>query len=266
MADASVDKAAGDCCVSRDQLAHHLVAEKSRGHVAVAPDGYTPPRLGGLQAGDLRLGLAEARRDVGHAQLEFLEPAFGLFQLLLIDLDLVFDELAAAVVIHQQLAYYFLYAVRALRRRRGRVEHLFRQLAAEHRHRTGEHDARTIATVARLFEQDACRLQIDAHTEIEIGFGFATDHRCEMEYRSDRRRQRARNDRRICHIAFDDADARVRQALRCRAVQQHETRDRLLLAIGIGQRAARQQRSCQFHAQKTCATRDQHFHRRPRSH
>ena len=44
-----MDKAAGDGCLSRDQLAHHLVAEKSRGHVAVAPHRDAPAARIALQ-------------------------------------------------------------------------------------------------------------------------------------------------------------------------------------------------------------------------
>ena len=49
MADAGMDKAAADCCVSRDQLAHHLVTEKSRGHMAVAPYRDAPAARIALQ-------------------------------------------------------------------------------------------------------------------------------------------------------------------------------------------------------------------------
>ena len=64
MADAGMDKSAGDRCVGRGQLAHHLVAEKSRGHVAVAPHRDAPATRIALQplAGKIGCGGALGAR------------------------------------------------------------------------------------------------------------------------------------------------------------------------------------------------------------
>ena len=118
--------------------------------------------------------------------------------------------------------------------------------------------------MARLVEQDAGRIQIDAHAEIEVSFGFAADDSSKMKHRLCRRCQHARDQRGIGDVAFDRADTGIIEALCGVAVQQHDARNRLLLALRIGQRAARQQRTRQLHPENTCAARDQHFHRCPR--
>ena len=92
------------------------------------------------------------------------------------------DEALAAVVVDQQLADRLLRAVGGLRRQRRVVGQGRRHVAAEHRDRAGEDQARGLRQRAAGFEHGAGAVEIDAHAQIEIGLGGGADDGGEMEH------------------------------------------------------------------------------------
>ncbi|ABA53116.1 hypothetical protein BURPS1710b_A0443 [Burkholderia pseudomallei 1710b] len=171
------------------------------------------------------------------------------------------DEAAARVIGQQQLGDCLLRAVRRLRFERGVVPHEFGQRAAVHRHRAREHHARPVPARAAHVEQQARRIEVDPHPEVEIGFRLAAHDRREMEDRV-----RARVDRGLEHGAIGDvADARrharIIEVVGLDDVEQHELVDAPRRAVRAGQLAAREQLFRETLAEKAGAAGDENLHR-----
>lgn len=91
------------------------------------------------------------------------------------------DEAFARIVVDQQLAHRLLRAVGGLRGDRAAIVDHRRQLAAEHRQRTGEDELHARRPVARRFQQLAGGIEIDLHAEIEIALRMAADDGRQVE-------------------------------------------------------------------------------------
>ena len=109
------------------------------------------------------------------------------------------------------------------------------QRAAENRERAREDELRRRREPAAALEQQPCRIEIDAHADVEIGFGLSAHDGGEMEDGVGIRGDRALDDRRIGEIAGHAAHARIAEVRRWDDVEQHEFAD--------GSRARRGRRS-----------------------
>ena len=96
------------------------------------------------------------------------------------------DKAFAAVIVDQQFADSLLRAVGGLRRQRGLLADLRRQLAAIDRERTGEDQpwqAVRLPERATGVEHGAGAVEIDPVAEIGVGLGLPADDRGQMEHR-----------------------------------------------------------------------------------
>ena len=92
------------------------------------------------------------------------------------------DEALARHVVDEILADRLLRAVRRLRRQRRVVGHRIGQRSAEDGERAREHELRRRGEPAAALEQQARRVEVDAHADVEVGLGLAAHDRGEMEH------------------------------------------------------------------------------------
>ena len=88
-----------------------------------------------------------------------------------------------------------------LRRQRRVVGHGIGQRSAEYRERAREHEFRRRRAAAATLEQAARRIDVDAHADVELGFGLPADDRGKMKHAVGVRRDAPRRrpqDRRGC--------------------------------------------------------------------
>ena len=92
---------------------------------------------------------------------------------------------------------------------RGVVGNRVGQGAAEYGERAREDEFRRPRERAAGVEQPSRRIDIDAHAEVEVGFGCAADDRREVEYRIGATRERPLDRRRVGEVADDRRDRRT---------------------------------------------------------
>ena len=166
------------------------------------------------------------------------------------------DIALAREVAHEIFADHLLYAVGSLRRGRGRVVENFRKISSEGGDRAGENEARRVDALARLVEHRPHAAEVNAHAEVEIRFSGARDHRREMKDRSRVCGNRPLGELRVGDVAGERRKARVLGKAGGKGlVDEREARDSLR-----GERSSREQRLCQFRADKAPAAGDDDFH------
>ena len=117
-----------------------------------------------------------------------------------------------------------------------------------------------MAQGAAGFEQEAEGIDVDAHPQVEVGFGLTADHRGQVEDRACFHIDNLLDHRRVGNIAGDDFHPGIVKAFRRHHVEQHQFVDFLLNALSILQYTALQQLFCQTFSQKTGAACNQYVH------
>ena len=108
-----------------------------------------------------------------------------------------------------------------------------RHVAAEHRDRTCEDDARRRRQFTAGFEHGAGAVEIDMHAEIEIGFRGSAHHRCQMKHAAVSGVMKLATNLSIGNIARQCLQARIRlrKERGLDDIDEHQLLDSLRLAV-----------------------------------
>ena len=117
-----------------------------------------------------------------------------------------------------------------------------------------------VAQLAAALEQVARRVEVDAHADVELGFGLPADDGGEVEHAGGVRGERRVDDGAVGDVAGDDAHARVVEAGGGHHVDEDDLAQRARLAAGVGQRPPREQRAGEAGAEEAGAAGDDDSH------